>query len=232
MPAARPQDAPVVSVRMWPRWCCSLITTSLALLGLVAFASWDSFQHWTIVSLITHRQHEYRAFRPVLVDNSSSEARSSSTFAPVFIDNSSIEVRSLADPHVERCRAPRSQPPFYGVISSLPPEEIYNCGSTPVISLFDQNEEITHISHRCLLPNCKKPDGTPSAEIVLLVKRRGGIYQLDVVTEGDELHWGINLPPSRQIKSHSCLNADLFCDVVSVTPLETGFITLDRHRVM
>lgn len=144
-----------------------------------------------------------------------------------------LQTGLLSSERVNRCREPRGTiSRTYDVVLSLPHQDMQACGSVPSLDFMPSNHDIIHVSHRCLAPLClAQLDGTPSPEVILVVPRRGPIYQLDVVTEGDYKHWTVNLPPVRQIKAQSCLDDRLFCDVLGARPLSNSFIVMDRHRV-
>ncbi|CAE7463610.1 unnamed protein product [Symbiodinium natans] len=73
---------------------------------------------------------------------------------------------------------------------------------------------------------------TQAAEVVTLVEAGGPIYQLNVLSDtSPRAKWDINRPPVRTFGGNSCLDFTQFCEVASVTPLLTGFVVVDRHRL-
>ncbi|CAE8604430.1 unnamed protein product [Polarella glacialis] len=121
----------------------------------------------------------------------------------------------------ERCR-PARRPLTYGRIQRLEAETINWCGEIPISDLLGANLEVTTIAYHAL---------TPTAEVLLLVQRRGSVYQLNVVSDGDTARWEILRPPARQFKKNSCLDFEQFCEVSGVTAHSSGFVVVDRHRL-
>ncbi|CAK8989400.1 unnamed protein product [Durusdinium trenchii] len=89
---------------------------------------------------------------------------------------------------VVRCR-PARKPATYGPIFSLENVCMKPCGKLPMSQLVGTNSQVTSISFLSL---------TASAEVVTLVEKGGPVYQLNVVSEGnDEARWMVTLPPAR-----------------------------------
>lgn len=123
---------------------------------------------------------------------------------------------------VVRCR-PARKPATYGPIFSLENVCMKPCGKLPMSQLVGTNSQVTSISFLSL---------TASAEVVTLVEKGGPVYQLNVVSEGnDEARWMVTLPPVRSFRGNSCLDFTQFCEVASVMPLMTSFVVVDRHRL-
>lgn len=125
------------------------------------------------------------------------------------------------DDKAVRCR-PARKPDTYGPIFSLPSVEINFCGEIPMSELVGTNTQVSSISFLAL---------TATAEVVTLVEKGGPIYQLNVLSDGDRARWDITRPAVRTFGGNSCLDFTQFCEVQSVTPLLTGFVVVDRHRL-
>lgn len=137
-------------------------------------------------------------------------------------DTSADEGRSLQDAQlVFPCR-PSRRPGEYGVIASIPPEEMLECVRIA-------NEEIFKVNHQIVDLSFGKFGGL---EVLMLSQRRGTSYYIEVVTQGDYAHYDVNRQPLKIFRDHSCLNRDQWCFVAQVKPIDSGFIVVDRHRVI
>jgi len=126
------------------------------------------------------------------------------------------------DDKEERCK-PARKPEIYGALFSLPPVEINFCGEITMTELVGTNSKVSSISFLAL---------TQAAEVVTLVEAGGPIYQLNVLSDtSPRAKWDINRPPVRTFGGNSCLDFTQFCEVASITPLLTGFVVVDRHRL-
>lgn len=130
-------------------------------------------------------------------------------------------LQTTVDDKSERCKPPR-KPPNFGTIFSLDPVQINFCGEIPMTELVGTNTQVSSISFLAL---------TATAEVVTLVEKGGPIYQLNVLSDGDRARWDITRPAVRTFGGNSCLDFTQFCEVASVTPLLTGFVVVDRHRL-
>lgn len=121
-----------------------------------------------------------------------------------------------------RCK-PARRPDLYGATYQLDPLVIRNCVEVLITELLETNLEVGGIAIQ--------PIGVVS-EVVLVAQRRGPVHLINVVAEGDRARWDVYRPPARALRGHSCQNRDKLCDVSSITPFSTGFLTVDRHRVI
>jgi hypothetical protein len=110
-------------------------------------------------------------------------------------------------------------------VSYLPPKTMEPCMIASMNALLGINREATSVTHRRMSAN---------VEVLLLAENRGSIKYLEVMTSGDNAKFGTSetRTPLATFSSHSCLNPEKFCSVVSATPIETGFIAIDRHRIL
>lgn len=119
------------------------------------------------------------------------------------------------------CR-PSRRPGEYGVVLGIPPERILVCINVT-------SQEVFGVNHRIVDISFGKFGGL---EVLMLSQFRGPVQYIEVITSGDYGHYAVNKVPLKTFRDHSCLNREQWCFVSQVQPIDSGFLVVDRHRVI
>merc|ERR1719440_2144054 len=136
-------------------------------------------------------------------------------------DGVDLQVRRLQPGTAFPCR-PSRRPGTYGVVPSIPPEEILECVRIT-------SEEIFGVNHRIVDLSFGKFGGL---EVLMVAQRRGPVQYVEVIPTGDYAHYDVNRVPLKTFRDHSCLNREMWCFVSQAQPIDSGFLVVDRHRVI
>eukprot|EP00927_Polykrikos_kofoidii_P034323 TRINITY_DN29136_c0_g1_i1.p1 TRINITY_DN29136_c0_g1~~TRINITY_DN29136_c0_g1_i1.p1 ORF type:complete len:729 (+),score=75.57 TRINITY_DN29136_c0_g1_i1:153-2339(+) len=120
------------------------------------------------------------------------------------------------------CNPERDEKWTYGNVTSLPPSQMAPCLTLPIHELLGANKEVGVISHKSI---------SDTVELVMIIEKYGSVQYLEVITDGDSAYWDVARKPKVAFRTHSCLNRDEFCGVISVMPTYDGFTAIDRHRL-
>lgn len=143
---------------------------------------------------------------------------------PAAFDTAAVSRRAQVVEKNISCM-PARRPGEHGRVNSYPASPLTQCGSWSIQNIFEVHAPLDFISWAAF------PD--TNNEVLLLGQTKGPIQILEVVTKGDIQHYQLrSAMPLKNLGTHSCRDDSKFCYAAYAKPIDSGFVVVDRHRVM